>query len=128
MVIVSILWHIRAAKEKDFIKAWKEEFYVNDRSKLIGEFLCKPLDDVEDKYKSWAVGDYKKPDEDMIAYVNVALWESFPAFKAEIARYIPEPGEKQPDFAIARYRVVLEPTAWRIGHTRFPRNDSGRTF
>ena len=35
MVIILILWHVRQGREKAFIKAWKEEFYVNNRDKLI---------------------------------------------------------------------------------------------
>jgi hypothetical protein len=128
MVIVLILWHIRQGKEKAFIKAWKEEFYVNNRDKLIGEFLSKPVESVEDRYKTFAVGTFANPSEAITAYVNVGIWDSLEAFKAEIAQYIPDPGAPPPDFEVARYRVILEPVAWRIGRSVLLSNDSGRTF
>jgi hypothetical protein len=128
MVIILILWHVRQGKEKAFIKAWKEEFYVNNRDKLIGEFLSKPVDAVEDRYKSLTVATFQNPTEPVTAYVNVGIWDSLDAFKSEIAQYIPDPGAPPLDFEVARYRIVLEPVAWRIGRTDLLRNDSGRTY
>jgi hypothetical protein len=124
MVIIEILWHVRKGKEPAFLEAWRTKFTVSDRSKLVGEFLCRPNDQVEERYKTWRVADFNEPSEDVMPFVNVALWDSIEGFQEEISKYIPAPGASKPDFEIARYRIVLEPTAWRIGGSELPHNDS----
>jgi hypothetical protein len=115
MVIVEILWHIKKGKEEDFLRDWRSKFVVTDRSKLIGEFLSRPNDLLEDRFKTWRVEQFDNPAEQPIPFVNVALWESFEAFLAEINKHIPPPGATKPDYEVARYRMVLEPVAWRLG-------------
>src|SRR3954470_24030785 len=104
MVIVEILWHIKAGTEPDVLEAWRAKFTVSDRSKLIGEFLCQPDESVEDIYKGWRVEQFEKPTQEVTAFVNVALWESFEAFLTEISKYIPKPGQIPADWQVARYR------------------------
>ncbi|MEX1036492.1 MAG: hypothetical protein WDZ54_11080 [Sneathiella sp.] len=128
MVIILILWQIKCGEEETFIKAWKEDFVVDNRDKLIGEFLSKPVDDVKDVYKNWTVASFGDPVEDVTTYVNVGMWDSLESFIEEIERYIPEPGTPLPPFQVARYRVILEPVAWRIGSTKLPESDSDGTF
>jgi hypothetical protein len=127
MVIVEILWHIKAGTEPDFLEAWRTKFIVSDRSKLIGEFLCQPDETVEDIYKGWRVEQFANPPQEVTAFVNVALWASFEAFLTEISKYIPKPGQPVADWQVARYRVVLKPLAWRRGEWQLPTKDSDGT-
>jgi hypothetical protein len=127
MVIVEILWHIKAGAESGFLEAWRTKFTVSDRSKLIGEYLCQPDETVEDIYKGWRVEQFGSPAQEVTAFVNVALWETFEAFLAEISKYIPKPGQSPPDWQVARYRTVLQPIAWRRGDAMLKWGDSENT-
>jgi hypothetical protein len=84
MVIVEILWHIKKGTEPAFLEAWRSKFSVPDRTKLIGEFLSEPIEDVDHRYKTWRVEEFGPTKEKLTAFVNVALWESFQALKTEI--------------------------------------------
>ncbi len=124
MVIIEILWHIKKGTEDAFLEAWRTKFTVSDRSKLIGEFLSHPNDTVEDRFKTWRVEEFGAPPENVAVFVNVALWESFEDFKVEISKHIPQLAALKPDFEVARYRIVLDPVAWKIGKLPFPTEDS----
>ena len=128
MVVILILWHIKQGQEQAFIKAWKEDLFVNNREKLVGEFLSKTVDEVEDIFKSWKIATVCSPVEPVTPYVNVGIWESLAAFLSEIKQYIQNPGASSQPWFVAKYRVVLEPVAWRIGGMGLPNRDSGRTF
>jgi hypothetical protein len=127
MVIVEILWQIKPSLKEDFLNAWNKKFLVKDRSQLIGEYLSAHDDKVEEKFKSWRIEEFRKPSEDVLTFVNVAIWQSFEAFLAEINRYIPTPGAPENSFVVARYRVVLRPIAWRRGKSDLPNCDSPET-
>lgn len=127
MIVVEILWHIRVGKEEDFRQAWREKYVVADRTHLIGEFLSAPVSDVPDMYKSWKPEEVGDPKEPVSVFVNVAMWTSLDAFKAEIEKYIPKPGQQQPDFVVNRYRIVLAPVDWRVGNASLPSVDSAGT-
>jgi hypothetical protein len=94
---------------------------------LIGEYLGSPDESVEEKLKSWRVEEFREPSEKVVTFVNVAIWESLEAFLSEINKYIPVPGTPDHPFVVARYRVVLQPVAWRRGKMDLPTGDSEDT-
>ncbi len=55
MIAVLIVWQIHNTKEakKQFLDFWKSQVPVNDRGKLIGEFLSEPMGDIPEKYSTF---------------------------------------------------------------------------
>jgi hypothetical protein len=80
----------------------EKKFIVTDRTRLIGEYLCCPDESVEEKFKSWRVEEFREPSEDVVTFINVAIWESLEAFLSEINKYIPVKGTPDHPFVVAR--------------------------
>jgi hypothetical protein len=130
MIIAIVLWSIKKGSEDEFIKKWKEEFCVPDRTNLIGEFLSKPIDTIDPRLKTLRldnIGD--QPAADKTILMNVGMWVSEADFHNQVGQFMKSTDNKKRDFECeVRTRVLLQPLAWRLGDSLLPKHDSGKTF
>jgi hypothetical protein len=121
MHIVLVDWHIIVGKENEFLDHWKSALPIEDRSRMIGEFLSQPNGGVAFPWVTWDLSVH----EGVTRFVNVGLWADAEAFHDQVGRYFNPNGTMLPFEHELRRRALLEPRAWRMGHWRLPDNDSG---
>ncbi len=119
-----IHWRIKPDESSNaaFLKHWKANNAIGDRSGLIAEFLSDSLPIADFPYITWhldgeSLGDFK-------SYVTIGLWADAEDFKDEIAKYF---NDGKPMLKFEKYRrrrVVFKPIGWRIGKTSLPKGDS----
>jgi hypothetical protein len=119
MHIVMVHWRIKPDEEsvQAFLRHWREENRVDDRSGLVAEFLSeslppKNLPDTTWYLDSESLGDHR-------SFVNVAIWRDAKDFQEQIAKHY---NDKRPMLAFEKYRrrrVVAESNNWRIGNFRY---------
>jgi len=124
MFIALIHWRIKPEPKhrEAFLRHWKTNNTIPDRSALIAEFLSDSLPIKEFPYITWHLdpessGDFK-------SYVTVGLWASAEAFNKQIAGYF---NDEKPLLDFEKYRrrrVVFDPVASRIGDAKIPEHDS----
>lgn len=121
MQIVLVDWKIILGKEEAFKQDWKTSLPVNDRARMVGEFLSVISE--ETKYP-WITWDLTVCDK-YTRFINVGLWADADAFQDQIGQYFnPDGGEKPYEFEIRR-RALLSPECWRMGDWQLPVHDSG---
>jgi hypothetical protein len=122
MHIVLVDWKIISGQEEDFLRAWRAEMTVNDRARMVGEFLSKVVPRSEEF--PWITWD-DLIDVTFTRFINVALWADAESFHDQIGRYFNPAGGKQPYEYELRRRALLSPGCWRMGDWRLPVHDSG---
>lgn len=129
MIFVIVLWRIKKAEQREFIRKWKEEFYVNDRSNLIGEFLSEPIHTSDPRLRTLELDKIGEVSLDKVVLVNIGMWASEADFHKQVGKLMRDnDGEKREFEYEVRQRIVLEPVAWRLGETKLPRRDSAKTI
>lgn len=122
MHIILVDWKIIPGKEDDFKQYWRETLPVDDRSRMIGEFLSSVSK--EDQYP-WITWDLSE-DGDYTRFINVGLWADAEAFQEQIGKYFnPVDGSTKPFEFKIRHRALLSPECWRMGDWNLPIHDSG---
>jgi len=124
MHIVLVDWKIIPGKETEeaFKKFWRSGLPVNDRSKMVGEFLSAVTSQSSEyPWITWNLADSDK----YTRFVNVGLWADAAAFHGQIGQYFnPENGKMDFEFEL-RKRSLLSPECWRMGDWPLPKHDSG---
>ena len=122
MIVVIVHWKIRPEMVDEFLEFWKTAAIVDDRSGLIGEFLCEGHSTTEFDWITWPLagceGRYR-------SFVNVGFWNSGEEFQAQVERYFDSATGPKEFEAEPRLRTALKPGCWRIGESRLPLHDSG---
>jgi hypothetical protein len=127
MIAVLVVWQIKndQISKNNFLEFWRTKVPVNDRGKLVGEFLSAPIPGIDARYRTLQFPLAEAREEDCLLYVNVGLWDDLAAFEHEIGQYVPKTPEEKKDFEIqVRRRIVLDPVAWRRGYSDLPSYDS----
>jgi len=125
MIVAVVLWRIKKGSRDQFIKDWKEKFVVNDRAGLIGEFLSEPIDTSDPRLKTFDLQNVGEASDEKTVLVNVGMWRSVEGFNDQVAKYIKSTDAEKREFEFeVRQRVLLNPTAWRIGKSLLPGEDS----
>ena len=115
MVIVLIQWKIKPGQEAAFRQHWEQNLPIEDRTGLVGEFLCEPG---SEEYITWCFPD--SGDAPCTVFVNVGIWADPDAFHDQIAQYFNDDKEPQPFEAARRVRTVLHPLSCRMGAALLP--------
>ncbi|WP_372623380.1 hypothetical protein [Falsiroseomonas sp.] len=121
MRIVLVDWHITAGKEDDFLAYWRSALPIEDRSRMVGEFLSEPDGHGEFPWVTWDL----RSQAGVTRFINVGLWADAEAFHDQVGRYFKPEGRKLPFEEELRRRALLKPRAWRMGDWRLPIHDSG---
>jgi hypothetical protein len=129
VIIALVLWRIKKSERDTFIKKWKEEFVVSDRTGLIGEFLSEPCDVEDERLKTFKLGEVGEISDQKVVLVNVGIWRPIEDFNAQVARDMKVNDAEKREFEVeVRLRVLMNPIAWRLGDAQLPVHDSGKTF
>ena len=121
MHVVFVDWRITKGKEDDFKKHWKAALPIEDRSRMVGEFLCEPTGHEQFPWITWDL----RSEEGVIRFINVGLWADAEAFHDQVGKYFdPATGKLPFEFALRR-RALLTPRCWRMGDWSLPIHDSG---
>lgn len=121
MHIILVDWKIISGREEEFKAKWRSGLPVNDRSKMIGEFLSSVSRSDRYPWITWGLAE----DGRYSRFINVGLWSDADAFHDEIGRYFnPEGGKMDFEFEV-RTRALLTPECWRMGDWKLPIHDSG---
>ena len=129
MILAIILWRIKKDKKEEFIRKWREEFVVNDRTNLIGEFLSVPIHTEDPRLRTLKLDEIGTPSSEKVILINVGLWASIEDFDKQVTKYIRTNDEEKRDFEYeVRQRALLDPIAWRLGDAALPKRDTGKTF
>ena len=120
MQIVFVDWLINFGQEDEFKNYWRTAVPVNDRSKMVGEFLSEPTG--IEKYP-WITWDLEHAEAKR--FINVGLWADADAFHEQIGRYFKPNGNKLNFEFVIRRRALLTPACWRMGDWPLPIHDSG---
>ncbi|MCO6185008.1 hypothetical protein [Rhizobium sp. L1K21] len=119
MQIIFVDWLINLGQEDEFKNYWKTAVPVEDRSKMVGEFLSEPT--AHEKYP-WIT--WKLENTEAKRFINVGLWADAEAFHEQIGRYF-KPDSEKLDFEFKiRTRALLTPACWRMGDWPLPIYDS----
>ena len=119
MIIVAIHWKIKPEPDKveNFLKYWKQEVFVHDRSGLVGEFLTEAHSTAEYDWITWDLtgceGKYK-------SFINIGYWDSAEKFHEQIGKYF-KTSTNMEDFEYElRVRTVLNRSigGWVTPHCR----------
>jgi hypothetical protein len=123
MHIVFVDWLIMACAKTAFLDYWKAELPIEDRSKMIGEFLSEPSDCKAFPWIKWDL--HGEVEHGVIRFVNVGLWADAEAFHEQVGRYFdPDKGKLNFEHKLRR-RALLKPKCWRMGDWKLPIHDSG---
>lgn len=121
MQIVLVDWKIIPGQEDQFLQEWRSGLPVNDRSRMVGEFLSRVTRDERYPWITWDL----TGDGNFARFINVGLWADAESFHEQIARYFnPAGGKKHFEFELRR-RALLSPACWRMGDWPLPNHDSG---
>ena len=123
MIIVLIHWRIKPDEKSiaDFLKYWREEASINDRTGLVGEFLSEAAKMKDYPYITWLLdpdhlGNFK-------SFVNVGIWTDGGSFYEQVAKNFNDENPMKPFEAHRRRRLVTKPDSWRIGGSTLPTSD-----
>ena len=119
MVIVLILWKIKPGHEDAFRKHWEQKLRIQDRTGLVGEFLCEPG---PEGYITWHLPSPEDPS--CTVFVNVGIWASADAFRQQIEPYFNDDKPLESFEAARRVRTVLYPGSRRMGSALLPEGDT----
>lgn len=122
MVIALIHWRIKPSSVDEFLKHWRENNQIEDRTGLIAEFLSDSLKPSDLPFITWhldeqSLGNFR-------SYVTVGIWADGSAFEEQIAKYF---NDDKPMLSFEQYRrrrVVFKPVEWRIGKSAMPDADT----
>jgi hypothetical protein len=124
MHVVLVHWRIKPDQQniQAFLKHWREENKIEDRSGLVAEFLSESISPKDFPDTTWHLdpenlGDHK-------SFVNVALWREAKDFDEQIARHYNDKKEMKSFEKYRRRRVVAEAGDWRIGQFPLAKRDS----
>ena len=115
MVIVLIQWIIKPGQEAAFQEHWKQKLHIEDRTGLIGEFLCEPG---SEEYITWSLPDRNDPP--CTVFVNVGIWASADVFRQQVEPNFNDDKQPEPFEAARRVRTVLYPLSRRMGTALLP--------
>ena len=125
MIIALIHWRILPDEESQaaFLRHWKINNAIGDRTGLIAEFLSDslPMSDLPIPI-TWhldaeSLGNFK-------FFVAVGLWDDADAFRAQVAKYFNDENPMEAFEKYRRRRVIFRPVSWRIGKSTIPAGDS----
>ena len=119
MVVVLVKWKIKLEHEDEFLTRWREDFTIEDRRGLVGEFMCGPG---SQSYITWSLPDPNDPP--CAIFVNVAFWADDEAFREQVEPKFNDDKELEPFEAARRVRTVLNPVSWRMGSAGLPGDSS----
>ncbi len=121
MIIVLIHWKIRPDMEPEFQEFWGKEAKIDDRSGLVGEYLCSVETAQVFPFITWPL----IPDSNCYTpFINVAIWKDDNAFEDQVGKYMKD-NEPPKDFEFSRReRTVLRPINWRVGENKLPLTNS----
>jgi hypothetical protein len=124
MIVALIHWRIKPdTKNKNaFIKHWKTNNFIPDRTGLIAEFLSDSMKIADFPWITWhldpeSLSNFK-------SYVTVGLWQDSIHFKDQVANYFNDDKPMLPFEKYRRRRVIFHPVGWRIGESELPKKDS----
>jgi hypothetical protein len=123
MIVVLIHWRIKPDKVSEFVDFWKTQATVNDRSGLIEEILSQAKSSKDFDYITWHLD--PESDGNFISFVNVGIWLDDDAFEQQIGKYFNDDNPLRDFEQLRRRRIVLRPTAWRIGKADLPSEPAG---
>ncbi|MGP1354633.1 MAG: hypothetical protein ACTS1Z_15065 [Parasphingopyxis sp.] len=120
--IALIHWRIKDDGVEEFLRHWRENNRIEDRSGLIAEFLSDSLKPSDLPFITWhldeqSLGNFR-------SYVTVGIWADGDAFAEQIARYFNDDKPMLPFEQFRRRRVVFRPVEWRIGEAAIPKEDT----
>ena len=123
MIIALIHWRIKPdeASIAEFLKFWREQATIGDRTGLIGEFLSEAAKLTDYPYITWHLdqdhlGNFK-------SFVNVGFWNDERAFYEQVAKNFNDDRPMLPFEAYRRRRAIIKPESWRIGKSNLPSQD-----
>ncbi len=121
-MIALIHWRIKPDGVEEFLRHWRENNQIEDRSGLIAEFLSDSLKPSDLPFITWhldeqSLGNFR-------SYVTVGIWADADAFAKQIAQYFTDDKPMLPFEQFRRRRVVFKPVEWRIGHSAMPVGDT----
>lgn len=123
MIIALIHWRIKPDEKSiaEFLKFWREQATVNDRTGLVAEFLSEAAKLKDYPYITWHLdqdhlGNFK-------SFVNVGIWSDEKAFYEQVAKNFNDDKLMEPFEAYRRRRVIIKPDSWRIGKSNPPSTD-----
>lgn len=121
-MIALIHWRIKLDGVDDFLKHWRENNRIQDRSGLIAEFLSDSLNPSEFPFITWhldeqSLGNFR-------SFVTVGIWADGEAFADQIVQYFNDDRPMLDFEQFRRRRVVFSPVEWRIGGATMPVNDT----
>ena len=123
MDIVLIDWRIKAGMTHAFLDYWRKTVTVEDRPKMIGEFLSEPSPKDSFPWITWDLNE--EIGAGVVRYINVGLWADAAAFQDQIKNYFnPSSGPNEFEYELRR-RALLKPKCWRMGDWKLPIHDSG---
>lgn len=123
MIVAIILWKVLPGDEnrRDFFDHWRA-LELDDKSRLVGEYLSRPLSQEEVGFESSLLG--LDPGDDYVPFFNVGIWESLEAFREQvIERFVNEGPNLEPFEYAPRERMILSPQLWRAGSAQLPAHD-----
>lgn len=120
--IALIHWRIKEDGVEEFLRHWRENNRIDDRSGLIAEFLSDSLKPSDLPFITWhldeqSLGNFR-------SYVTVGIWADGDAFAEQIAQYFNDDKPMLPFEQFRRRRVVFRPVEWRIGDAAMPEEDT----
>lgn len=123
MVIVVIHWKIERGLEQDFFDYWSHVLTIDPDSKLVGEFLSRPMDSAEARCDAIVLGDTNS--NDYVSYFNVGIWEEHDSFFKEVIEpYVTKAAGRREAFEVEyRERMILKPEWWRVRTGALPDSD-----
>ena len=122
MNIILVDWKIVVGREKEFKQHWRAGLPVDDRRRMVGEFLSAVSPkDATYPWITWELAD----SNNYSRFINVGIWADADAFHDQIGRYF-DPANGKADFEYElRKRALLTPECWRMGDWPLPKRDSG---
>ena len=128
MVIFLAHFKIKPDKVSDFFEFWRKVITIEDRTDMIGEFLCEVKSKEDLKYITWtglsssAIG---TSNEGYKSFLHVSMWKSVEAFESQVAHHFNDTAPLRPFEQERRVRTMTQPRLWRMGDTALPLHDSG---
>lgn len=127
MIIILIHWkiHRHAGARAEFLKYWHETLKINNRSKLVGEYLSEPFTAEQGAQARIPCALFNAPSSAPYdSFFNVAVWEDESAFYTEIMEpFVGKQPKSLPFEFEFRERMVLSPVSWRAGEFGLPKVD-----
>ena len=120
MAVAIVEWRIRRGMEPEFLDYWATRVTIEDRSGLIGEFLCREGDAAAMPWVRWA----DRSTDEYTVFLNVGLWRDGSDFVEQVGRHFDVGRPNLPFEHDRRQRIVVDPVEWRRGPARLPDGDA----